>query len=491
MKPVLWLSVVVMVGCQQKPVVPVEAAPETPVVSKTHWTEKSELFVEYPPLKAGASSRFAIHLTRLDNFKAFRSGRVSVHLLRQGQGEEVFRVDSPSRPGIFGVDVKPSSDGPYGIRIDLDGEGIRDSHELSMSDAEEEQDEISFLKEQQWVMEFGTTVVEERSLRADIRVPAEVTARSGGEVEVDAPFDGRLSLAAVPVIGMRVKAGQELARLILPTNAPSDLAGLELARREAMTALDFARKDRGRAERLVTGGAAPTKRLEEAVALEQSAQARVEAAETRLKQYEASSRAEGEPSGSKYFVIRAPIAGVVQTVKTAPGANVKAGQLLFQIVDLEQVYVAAILPEAEYPRMRSLAGAELEVPGVEQPRRLTKLVAIGQVVDSPSRSFPVTYAVDNADRRLAINQTVYVRIFSADAVKAPTLPEAAVVDGAIYVHSSGEGFVRRTVKLGRREAGMVQVLEGVKAGERVVTRGAHLIRLASMSSAVPAHGHVH
>jgi hypothetical protein len=38
---------------------------------------------------------------------------------------------------------------------------------------------------------------------------------------------------------------------------------------------------------------------------------------------------------------------------------------------------------------------------------------------------------------------------------------------------------------------MVQVLEGVKAGERVVTRGAHLIRLASMSSAVPAHGHVH
>jgi RND family efflux transporter MFP subunit len=417
--------------------------------------------------------------------------KVSVHLLREGQGEEVFRVEAPSRPGIFGVDVKPASNGPYRIRIDFEGEGITDSHELNLKEEAEEPEEISFLKEQQWVLEFGTAVVEERSLRADIRVPAEVTARSGGEAEVDAPLDGRLSLEAVPVIGAKVKAGQELARLILPTSAPSDLAGLELARREARTALDFARKDRARAERLVTGGAAPGKRLEEAAALEQSALARVEAAETRLRQYEASSRAEGEPSGSKLFVIRAPIAGVVQTVKTAPGANVKAGQMLFQIVDLDQVYVAAILPEAEYPRMRSLAGAELEVPGVEQPRRLTKLVTVGQVVDSPSRSFPVTYAVDNRDGRLAINQTVYVRIFSAEAVKAPTLPEAALVDGGLYVQSSGEGFVRRTVKLGRREAGMVQVLEGVKAGERVVTRGAHLIRLASMSSAVPAHGHVH
>jgi len=45
--------------------------------------------------------------------------------------------------------------------------------------------------------------------------------------------------------------------------------------------------------------------------------------------------------------------------------------------------------------------------------------------------------------------------------------------------------------LGVRNSGMVQVLEGISPGDRVVTKGAYLIRLSTMSSAVPAHGHVH
>jgi membrane fusion protein, heavy metal efflux system len=47
------------------------------------------------------------------------------------------------------------------------------------------------------------------------------------------------------------------------------------------------------------------------------------------------------------------------------------------------------------------------------------------------------------------------------------------------------------VKLGVREGGFVEIVEGASAGERVVTRGAHLIRLAAMSNQAPAHGHVH
>jgi multidrug efflux pump subunit AcrA (membrane-fusion protein) len=47
------------------------------------------------------------------------------------------------------------------------------------------------------------------------------------------------------------------------------------------------------------------------------------------------------------------------------------------------------------------------------------------------------------------------------------------------------------VTLGIRNRGLVQVLEGVNVGDRVVTKGAYLIRLSTMSSAVPAHGHVH
>ena len=85
----------------------VEEEPE--VLSVTRWTGKTELFAEYPPLATGVTSRFAIHLTRLDSFKALSEGRVEVHLRGGTAPAEVFRVDAPSRPGIFGVDVKPAS----------------------------------------------------------------------------------------------------------------------------------------------------------------------------------------------------------------------------------------------------------------------------------------------------------------------------------------------------------------------------------------------
>jgi multidrug efflux pump subunit AcrA (membrane-fusion protein) len=59
------------------------------------------------------------------------------------------------------------------------------------------------------------------------------------------------------------------------------------------------------------------------------------------------------------------------------------------------------------------------------------------------------------------------------------------------VQRGGETFERRAVTVGARSGDAVQILEGVKAGERVVATGAYLVRLASLSTQVPAHGHVH
>ena len=148
-------------------------------------------------------------------------------------------------------------------------------------------------------------------------MPAEVIPRSGGDAEVAAPFDGRLVVSSPPVIGQRVTQGQVLAELLPLTSAPSDLAGLELAREEATATLELARRDRERAERLVAAGAAPAKRLDEARTAESNAAARLKAAETRLAQYDTSSAAAGGAQGAKLFALRAPIAGVVQQADAA------------------------------------------------------------------------------------------------------------------------------------------------------------------------------
>lgn len=500
--------VILMAACHRRePVAQQSAEPEPHPESYTNWTTKSELFAEYPPLIAGRTSRFAVHLTRLDTFKPVARGKVEIRLTSLEGKVESFSADGPSQPGIFGVDVKPSSAGEFKLSIHLISNGLNDVHELGSISAsatkaaavhehgEETQEKIAFLKEQQWTLDFGTAVIEDRQLRASLRVPAEVLPRSGGEAEVTVPFDGRLVASSLPVIGARVSQGQILASILPPTSAPSDLASLELTKNEASLALQLARKDRERAERLVQSRAVPAKRVDEARTVEATMEARLRAAETRIAQYEASSTAEPNPKGAKLFALRAPITGVIIETNAAPRANVKAGETLFRIVDADTVYVSAIVPEAELPQMRNLSGAELEVPGSAQVKPLSRLVSVGRVVDPQSRTFSVIYQVDNRDRSIAIHQALHVRLLTRASKLAPAVPESALVDDAgrpvIFIQESGEAFLRRPVKLGIREGGYVEVLEGAMPGERVVTRGAHLIRLAAMSNQVPAHGHVH
>jgi membrane fusion protein, heavy metal efflux system len=475
--------------------------------SFSHWTTKTELFAEYLPLVAGETSRFTVHLTRLDTFKPVESGRMEIRLQDAGGAGQSFTAASPARPGIFEVDVKPAQAGQYRISVQFSGGPLEDIHDLGTIDCKATkaealhehgpgaEEKVAFLKEQQWTLDFATAIIEDRPLRTSIRVPAEVLPRSGGEAAVAAPFDGRLVVESLPVIGARVQQGQVLAALLPPTSSPSDLASLRLNRDETQLALELARKDRERAERLVKSGAAPTKRLDEALTVEATQQARVRASEERLAQYDNSSFAGGVTQGAKLFSLRAPISGILTLVDAAPGANVKGGQTLFRIVDADTVYVSAIVPEAELPRVRELSGAKLEVPGGGELKTLTNLVLIGRVVDPESRTFPVVYQVDNRDRGIAIHQAIHVHLLTRLGEVAPVVPEAAVVDDSgrpvIFIQESGETFVRRPVRLGIRESGYVQVLEGALPGERVVTRGAYLIRLATLSTQAPAHGHVH
>jgi multidrug efflux pump subunit AcrA (membrane-fusion protein) len=77
----------------------------------------------------------------------------------------------------------------------------------------------------------------------------------------------------------------------------------------------------------------------------------------------------------------------------------------------------------------------------------------------------------------------------------PVVPASALVDDAgrpiVFVQREGETFERRAVTPGARSGDIVRITEGLKPGDRIVTRGAYLVRLASLSTSVPAHGHVH
>jgi len=485
------------------------AAPEQPeALSVTRWTDKTELFAEYPPLVVGATSRFAIHLTRLDSFKALTEGNVEVRL-QAGSGQpEVFRVDAPSRPGIFGVDVKPAHAGKRKLVIVLRANGLSDEHRVGEVDvhpnaevaqtaaqgAGEATPGISFLKEQQWSLDFGTAVVKEQAVRESIRVPARLEARPGGAADVVAPIDGRLTRVVEVPRGASVSRGQELARLLPPPAVPGDLPQLQRARADAHTALLLATRDRERAERLTSAGAAPEKRLDEARSAEQQAKARVTAAEASLAQYNVA-RTGGATDAEGLFVIRAPVGGVIAQRDAATGANVAAGTILFRVVDASQIHVVGQVPEAQAVRARLVSAAEIEVRGHEGRVPAGRLASLGKVLDPQSRTLPITFTFDNRAFGLPVGQTVSLHLLMDTTMPRPVVPAAAIVDDAgrpiVFVQREGETFERRAVTLGARAGDLVQITEGVKSGDRVVTKGAYLLRLASLSTSVPAHGHVH
>jgi cobalt-zinc-cadmium efflux system membrane fusion protein len=503
----LVLAAATAAACAQPHDHPAEGEAEVDPISVTRWTEKTELFAEYPPLAVGQVSRFAIHLTRLDTFKPLTAGRVEVRLSGGGDAE-VFAAAAPSRPGIFGVDVKPARAGTREMTIVLRLTGLDDEHPLggvvvhadaaaarkSAEALEGGGDGISFLKEQQWTLDFATAVVGEAAVRESLQVPAVVLARPGGAADVAAPVDGRLADVREISVGAVVSRGQVLARVLPPPESPASRPALAQAVTESRSALELARRDRERAERLVAAGAAPGRRLEEARAAEAQAVARDEGARTRLAQFD-SARSAGGASGDAGFLVRAPIGGVIAEQAATTGANVSAGATLFRIVDAGQVQVSGQVPEPELGRARAVQAAEIEIAAAAPRVPAGRLVSLGRVVDPRTRTVPMIFALDNRTLGLAVGQAVSLHLLADQAPPRPVVPVEALVDDGgrpvVYVQAEGETFERRPVTLGPRAGGVVQVLDGVKAGERVVTTGAYLVRLASLSTSAPAHGHVH
>jgi RND family efflux transporter MFP subunit len=258
--------------------------------------------------------------------------------------------------------------------------------------------------------------------------------------------------------------------------------------------LALATRDRERAERLTKAGAAPEKRLDEARSAEEQAKARLAAAEASLAQYN-TARTGGASEAEGLFIVRAPVSGAIARRDAVTGANVTSGTILFRVVDAAQVLVVGQVPEAEAARARAVSAAEIEISGRQDRIPTGRMVSLGKVLDPQLRTLPITFALDNRTLGLPVGQSVFLHLLMDTTAPRPVVPASAVVDDAgrpiVFVQREGERFERRAVTLGPRTGDLVQIVEGIQAGDRVVTKGAYLVRLASLSTSVPAHGHVH
>jgi len=353
------------------------------------------------------------------------------------------------------------------------------------------------LKEQQWTNPFATALVRDGDVRTSIRVPAAIEPVTGGEAMVSAPADGRFASDRFPSVGDRVSAGQELGRLEPRlASGGEDRASMVAAVTESQATLDAAKADLARAERLLEERAVPGRRVEDARRAVAVAEARATAARARLAQRDDVLRVGGGNASGNAFVLRAPIAGRVTEVFAALGASYDEGAPLFRVVRGDRVELQAQVPPGDAARARATTGVAFEVPGRADPIQLKPdHIHDAGVIDSKTRALPLQIEVENRDGLLLVGQTGTAILYTGQAQRMPVVPADAVLTEAgrpyVFVQIAGERFARRFVEVASRDAGMVGLRSGVASGERVVTRGAYDIQLASAAKGLPAEGHVH
>jgi cobalt-zinc-cadmium efflux system membrane fusion protein len=165
------------------------------------------------------------------------------------------------------------------------------------------------------------------------------------------------------------------------------------------------------------------------------------------------------------------------------------------------VYIEARVPESDLDRVASPGGALYGIP--HAPGRFHEVLAGGEgrvvhlapEVDPATRTVALVYEVKNPSGALRVGMALDIYLETARAEEGLAIPESAVVDEegrpVAFVQVSGEMFEKRHLGLGLRDKGLVEVRSGLSEGERVVTREAYAVRLASIATSIPAHGHAH
>ncbi len=469
------------------------AAAELPGSSVTLWTDSTELFMEHPALLPGRPGKFAVHLTDLTDFAPLTSGRMVLRFEPAGGGEGFSVVqEAPSRPGIYGPSPEFPRAGVWNLTIEVESPQARDRIVVpglrvhaTEADVPAEDDAgggIAFLKEQQWKTPgFRTEFARDGMVQESFEATGTVVPAAGRLAEVAAPIAGLVEAAGVtdaPVPGQRVAAGQVL--LVLTPSLGE--AGSTYA--EARGELREAEAEHARAERLYAVEAIPERRLREAAS-------RLQVAREAL----AGLTGGGTPRSDGRLAVRSPIAGVVTSRSVSAGSRVAAGDRLFTVVDAGTVWVQANVPAAEAARIGAASGASFQLEGSPRIFEAPRTIAVGSVLDSLSRTVPVIYQAANPDGAIKIGANARVAIRTGRRAAGVVIPASAVLDedgrSIVYVQLDGESFEKRVVTIGGREGERTLVVGGLTAGDRAVTGAAYQVRLASLSTSAPAHGHEH
>jgi membrane fusion protein, heavy metal efflux system len=309
-----------------------------------------------------------------------------------------------------------------------------------------------------------TVAVQEASLPKTVELTGRVIADANAGGKVQPTQAGRIEAGprGLPTLGQTVRKGEVLA-VVRASSSAIERANQQSQTTELKNNLELAKKRLARLEQLE--GTVPAKDIEAAKLDVGSLQQRSAAIGASVVALEA---------------LVAPVSGVIASANVVAGQVVDAREVLFEIVDPTRLSVEASAFDAAL--LTNIASASASpAAGVSVP-----LVFAGAGRILREGAIPLLFKTSNgkdggkSNAALAVGQPVKVLVQTKEQIRGFTLPAGSVVKNAsnldmVWVHTHAEVFQPRPTRVVPLDGAAVSVVDGLKAGDRVVTQGAALV----------------
>ncbi len=332
-----------------------------------------------------------------------------------------------------------------------------------------------------------------------LRVPGRITLAENGSWRVGVLTSGRVERVYVNS-GDFVKQNQVLASMhsrdVQEARAAYQTSRSDLSRAEAAAAL--AQKNYDRTQRLYSLKAASLEEMEHARQELVNAQAAVRDEQIEVEKERvhldvslgipADPGPEYQGDDADLIPIRAPGAGFVLAKNVSSGAVVDPTKDIFVIGNLKRLWMIASVNETNIARLRVGQSAGVTVTAFPNEHFAGKVTNLGQELDPVTRAMRVRIELENPSIKLRPEMLANAEIAVGGVRSLLLLPPEAVQQvndqDVVFLRKSADIFEMRPVRVGETVNGRLAILEGVRAGDAVVTRGSFLLKSQLLKSSM-------
>jgi cobalt-zinc-cadmium efflux system membrane fusion protein len=324
-----------------------------------------------------------------------------------------------------------------------------------------------------------TASVRSEVIEGTSTVPATVTSNAYRETKVNSLVGGIVRHVHAE-LGVRVAHGETLVVVFSHELAEAQMKYLSM---QAVLQADHQKLTRTR--KLAEIGAASRQEVEEVTAVHEAHATEVAAARQQLLLLGLTTTQVDRLQDASHIVsevvVPSPADGTILARNVNPGQVVGAGHELLTVADLGTVWVIGDVYEKDFAAVRMGTPATIVVPAAAGTPLRGRVAYIDPRVEPATRTVKVRVEVPNRDGALRLGMFVQMTFRVASGERRALVPREAVQSigsrTVVYVATEDEGrFVETPVTLGAIAGDAVQVLAGIRTGDKVVTKGSFFLR---------------